>query len=1135
VAVDNEKPEQPKSAAAPSQKEDAQDFLKVFKERLGIERSIRDEAKYSIQNLEKQLQTIQKQNAKLESQNRDTINIKTINSEILRNKQDLYVTTAKIADKEKEVLKGDPKKIEAFKQQMQEHEKLKKAEKKAEDELRESAIKVESEKKKLGAAGAAQAEKTFSKQKQLTQDLAFAESEAKRKIELADQNRTKDIEATEKEMASKKTDLQKKVHQDGVKLASLDRLLDNKNLSEQKREKLERQKYEIESNKKQSENELSLIDETKKKRLDAFEAIRAREVEDAQSTLQTTQKNIAEEQKLLQENLTDGEKAYQQSLETMDAKQQQLDIAKDQSQLNLDSMDEEALTLAALQKQKDVEEAQLAINEKRKQQEVEVSDTLGLTGTLAQKFTEKLGVGEGVYNAMTEKARQLVEEQEKSGKKMGLLSSRWEVLKAGIKAAGQNLRDMWNDPVARAAILAGILKTAWNGLRAGFDKVGAAAAGAGNMLKKMSSDSASVFSDLAKPALDIVSKIPMVGGLISGVLSGIIAVVDMVTGMNDALIKTGRTLGMTYEQTKALNHQFQNFSASSGDIFNNSKKLLESYGEISKELGVITTLSNQDLTTNIKLRDLAGLDVQTRTKLMTIAKTSGKDVQTLTSNILAQTTALQKQTGIQLNNQKVLAEVTKLSGVLGLQFSKFPEKITAAYVQMKALGMELTSLDQKADGFLNFQDSIQKEFEAQLLTGKDLNLMKVRELMLNNKIADAGLLIAKQVGSSKDFLKMNRLEAQSYAAAMEMTRDEVANMLRDQEAMAAFGANSTKEVQKQVELLRQQGKEHEAIAKLGSREAYDAMTKATLQEKIAAFIEKIKQSLADFVERTGLIEKIEKMFKWLEDPSKIRGVIFAVRDAFAGIVDIMMSVVGGIMTALSKWPFNAVSSDELFKFRDMQKSISKNIRSVGTEALQDAGQEQKGKDPNKKEFALGGYTGDGPKNKIAGLVHAQEYVVNADQLEKLGGVVNFQKTLSELLMLKGKQEFEKSEKLTQTSIIPQGDKAADRSVQPTTQSIQRVPQQTPVQMPADATLKIGEILAKATNQNNQPKVDVSSIGEIVKTALEGVKTAIANNNGRMPEVVINLDGAPLAKATGDNFQKRGFSSTSTSPLFLQGV
>ena len=143
-----------------------------------------------------------------------------------------------------------------------------------------------------------------------------------------------------------------------------------------------------------------------------------------------------------------------------------------------------------------------------------------------------------------------------------------------------------------------------------------------------------------------------------------------------------------------------------------------------------------------------------------------------------------------------------MTGVLGLRFSKFPEQIAKSIIQVKALGFSLGQLDTQASSFLDFESSISKEFEAQLLTGKQINLTKAREAFLNNDLAAAASEITKQVGSSQDFLKLNRIQAESLASAFGMSRDQMGEMLKQQEMLSKLGAKDLKDAQAKVEALK---------------------------------------------------------------------------------------------------------------------------------------------------------------------------------------------------------------------------------------------------------------------------------------------------------------------------------------------
>ena len=71
------------------------------------------------------------------------------------------------------------------------------------------------------------------------------------------------------------------------------------------------------------------------------------------------------------------------------------------------------------------------------------------------------------------------------------------------------------------------------------------------------------------------------------------------------------------------------------------------------------------------------------------------------------------------------------------------DEIGKAVSVAKSLGLELGKVDGIASSLLDFESSIEKELEAELLLGKNLNLEKARTAALNNDLATVAEEIAR--------------------------------------------------------------------------------------------------------------------------------------------------------------------------------------------------------------------------------------------------------------------------------------------------------------------------------------------------------------------------------------------------------
>jgi len=614
--------------------------------------------------------------------------------------------------------------------------------------------------------------------------------------------------------------------------------------------------------------------------------------------------------------------------EVANAREEDKDMLQEYVKIAYEELNVEEQRYVVLKDADDLNKHSLSYAQKKLDIEKEVNKSLGLSGVFLGGISKKLGLGNELFEDMVETAK----EYQKVGAKMSFGD------KAGFlaKGAGSAVKTAFTDPMGQVGLAVGAYKLVEGGLTA----VGGAARKAGGMLKGLSKDSGTIVSDLASNISGLVENIPLVGGLLSGLIDGMASFLDLIVGVDDAIVKMGRQLGLGAESARALNHQYQDIAFNSGDIFITSKKLLETQVRLSDQLGVTNLLSTERLETMIKLNDIAGLDAESQKSIAESSIITGKSAQGTVKSVLAQVQGLKAATGIQFKNQQILKETANLSGYLGLSFAKYPAQLTKSLITVKAMGLELKQVDAMADSFLDFESSISKEFEAQLLTGKDINLTKAREAFLNNDLATAAQEITTQVGDANSFLKLNRIQAESLASAFGMSRDQMGDMLKKQELLAKLGAKDTDNAQEQLKIGLAKYGNQKALNEAIGEEAYNSLVSASTQEKMAAYIEKIKQSIVDFIERSGFIEKVESFMKMISDPEKLKGFLGNIRDTISSFVKTVGEMLADIIevggeianffTLGKKGDEREAKAYELAaKIRESSISMSNSIASVG--------------------------------------------------------------------------------------------------------------------------------------------------------------------------------------------------------------
>lgn len=143
--------------------------------------------------------------------------------------------------------------------------------------------------------------------------------------------------------------------------------------------------------------------------------------------------------------------------------------------------------------------------------------------------------------------------------------------------------------------------------------------------------------------------------------------------------------------------------------------------------------------------------------------------------------AVNSQTGAQISLKAVLEASNKVSGQIRAQLGANPEAIARAVTHAKALGFELDQIASAGKSMLDFESSISAELEAELLTGKQLNLEKARLAALTGDYETLTSEIVNNVGDWNSFQDMNVLQQDAIAKSVGMTADQLANSLITEE------------------------------------------------------------------------------------------------------------------------------------------------------------------------------------------------------------------------------------------------------------------------------------------------------------------------------------------------------------------
>lgn len=245
---------------------------------------------------------------------------------------------------------------------------------------------------------------------------------------------------------------------------------------------------------------------------------------------------------------------------------------------------------------------------------------------------------------------------------------------------------------------------------------------------------------------------------------------EVLVHISQEITDLGRSMGLTRDAADTMYTSIKNSALSSGSLLGNTEDMLDAQMSIAKVMGTTAKLTGKELEAQVALTKLAGLSNEQAAKLYKYSLLTGKSSEELYDSVAAQGDGL-------LNNNEILKEALEIEGQLAAQYKNDPKLIAAAVRQVKLLGISLQDAAGMGKSMLDFESSIEAELEAQLLTGRSLNLSKARGLFLNGEVAKAGAEALKQAGSLADFQKSGPIAQEALAKAMGTSTDKLAESL----------------------------------------------------------------------------------------------------------------------------------------------------------------------------------------------------------------------------------------------------------------------------------------------------------------------------------------------------------------------
>jgi hypothetical protein len=322
----------------------------------------------------------------------------------------------------------------------------------------------------------------------------------------------------------------------------------------------------------------------------------------------------------------------------------------------------------------------------------------------------------------------------------------------------------------------------------------------------------------------------------------------------DPTVLVSAAIGLIVKGFASLNQAQTDFGRETGrtasrwDATSTSVTTLSDYiktaTDLTKQLGfqadlIFTSKTLQEAT---EMVELMGMSSEEAGKLAMLSKLNGTELKKANESVIKTAGNFNKTNRTAISQKQILSDVANTSNTIAVNLGGNASKIAQANLEARRFGLSLEKADQIASSLLDFESSISSEIEAELLTGKDLNLEKARLLALNNDMAG----LTKEIGQNQDiinaFTSGNRLQQEAIAKSVGLQKDDISKMIIDQKSQLGL---TDEQVQKAS------GMNEEDFKRLSVQESINKSI-SKMSEVLAGPLE----MLASMAEHAGLIKTL---------------------------------------------------------------------------------------------------------------------------------------------------------------------------------------------------------------------------------------------------------------------------------------
>ena len=361
-------------------------------------------------------------------------------------------------------------------------------------------------------------------------------------------------------------------------------------------------------------------------------------------------------------------------------------------------------------------------------------------------------------------------------------------------------------------------------------------------------------------------------------------IIDAFKMIDSASGDTAKALGVSYDAAQQMTSEMNDTAMASKDILVNTQNLVAAQNSLNAQFGTTVVFSGKMAEEFASVQARLKLSQESMKGFVQLGMNNGRGLEENLGKVNNTVLALNRQNKVGLGFKVIQEGIGKAGAAFRLTMKGSVEEMTKSVFNAKKLGLEISDIAKTQSSLLDFESSIGNELEAELLTGRELNLEKARALALTGKTGELAAELSKEIGTAAEFGNMNVLAQDALAKSFGFSREELAGMLESQETLAKIQKMGFTD-------MNQAQAEYNKMVAAG----------ATASELDAAFKDKALQTQMKTASQQERMEamttRLKEVFVSLVEP--LMPVMELLGDLFEGIVKPLMAAIGPLIKDIS--------------------------------------------------------------------------------------------------------------------------------------------------------------------------------------------------------------------------------------------